>query len=201
MHPPSRCASCAGLCDVSKRSCLNLLRRGKSVAIAVGGGTEVGGLGWGRAGWMREVKCSAILCVYSASCHQPFHPAMSIPATPTEPVRRPRQARLGAEPAQGVCQDCAAHRRLPGAGVQLWREQHLQVGLCRVVVAALSLRLCLLAALSLLAPHELVAAAADSTRQSAQMSQRRGVPSSLSSVAGPPTSCRQTRASARCSAA
>lgn len=29
-----------GLCDVSKRSCLNLLRRGKSVAIAVGGGTE-----------------------------------------------------------------------------------------------------------------------------------------------------------------
>lgn len=32
----------AGLCDVSKRSCLNLLRRGKSVAIAVGGGTEVG---------------------------------------------------------------------------------------------------------------------------------------------------------------
>jgi hypothetical protein len=34
---------CHGACDVSKRACLTLLNSGKSIMIAVGGGTEVRG--------------------------------------------------------------------------------------------------------------------------------------------------------------
>ena len=41
--PPWSALPCphAGVCDVSKRACLTLLGAGKSVMIAVGGGTEV----------------------------------------------------------------------------------------------------------------------------------------------------------------
>jgi hypothetical protein len=71
----------AGVCDVSKRACLNLLGAGKSIMIAVGGGTEVGG--WCVGACVRaSVGITPPGLADSRDCTSCLSPPLAAPALP-----------------------------------------------------------------------------------------------------------------------
>ena len=78
------------MCDVSKRACLNLLGAGKSIMIAVGGGTEVGGgvgEAWGTVARLSQAdsrNCRFLPCTTNG-CTCPA----SLPACPQSLFAKP----------------------------------------------------------------------------------------------------------------